>query len=237
MKNATAKRLGHGAALNREDLARLDRFLHPVRRVPAGTDLIQRGETVSCVRLMISGLSARYKLLPDGRRSIMALLLPGDFCDLHVGVLGHMDHSVMTLAESEVVETSQSDIDGMMGAFPNIARGMRWIDMVDQSITREWLVSMGRRRADRQMAHFFCEIYHRMDMIDEVGSNSFALPMTQEELADTLGITPVHALRVLQSLRQSGMVQFQDGRISIPKLDSLETFAEFEGDYLHLGRS
>lgn len=229
-----AARLCHGAELTGEDIERLERLFAEKQDVAARIDLISRGERVDSVRLVVSGLAARYKLLPDGRRSIMALLLPGEFCDLHVGVLGHMDHSVMTLAPSEVVITSQREIDVMMQEFPNIRLGMRWVDLVDQAITREWLVNMGRRRADRQMAHFFCEIHHRMAMIGAVTDGGYALPMTQEELADTLGITPVHALRVLQSLRQNDLVQFQEGRITIPDLAAFEAFAGFDGDYLHL---
>jgi len=105
---------------------------------------------------------------------------------------------------------------------------------VDEATLREWLVNMGRRTADKQMAHLFCEIYVRLDSIGLVTESSFSFPVTQVELADTLGITTVHVNRMLHQLRDAGLMSLRGKRMTIQNFERLRHFAEFNPNYLHL---
>jgi DNA-binding transcriptional regulator LsrR (DeoR family) len=84
------------------------------------------------------------------------------------------------------------------------------------------------------MAHLFCELYVRLELVGLAADGSYDLPVTQSELADTLGFTGVHANRTLQELRAQGCVEFTRGRVSISDFAALSSTAEFDPGYLYL---
>lgn len=227
-----ARKLRNSGFLEAADLEYLGSVLQTAYEISARSDIITRGENPQNVHAVTAGMACRYKDLPDGRRSIMALLLPGDFCDLHVSILGHMDHSIGTLTDCRIIDIPRATVDDLLNHQPRVARALFWATLVDEAILREWLVNMGKRRADEQMAHLFCEIHLRMTAVGLHGENEFIV--TQEQLADILGISTVHAQRVLTSLRDRELVTVQDRRISVPDMSALVEFSGFEPDYLHL---
>lgn len=156
--NALTLKLEHGAKLDDADKAKLVQMTRSARDVRAHIDLIREGEKPDCVRLILSGFACRYKLLDHGSRSIMGYLLPGDFCDLHVSILGEMDHNIATFSECSVVEIDNNEMDELIEASPRIARAFWWAELVEQAIQRQWLVNMARRPADQRLAHLLCEL-------------------------------------------------------------------------------
>lgn len=143
-----------------------------------------------------------------------------------------MDHSIGTLTPCRLVDIPRSDIEELLNHHPRIARAMWWATLVDEAVLREWLVNMGKRRSDRQMAHLICEIYVRLRSVGR--SEDFRLPLTQEQLADTLGITPVHAQRIVATLKQDNLISVEDRAITVPDIGALCAFSGFDPDYLHL---
>lgn len=234
MTNALIARLSHGAPLDETDRARLDALSFDARTVPPHTDLSLQGDRPEMVHAVLDGVACRYRLTEGGERSIMDLVLPGDFCDLHVVLLNHMDHSVATLTECQVVRIPAAALEAVTEAHPRLARAMFWSALVDESILREWLVNMGRRRSDRQLAHLFCEMHARLAAVGGVDGDTFPQPLTLEELADALGRSAVHTQRSLQTLRDEGLVVAQDRRVRVPDLGALRAYAGFDGGYLHL---
>ncbi|GGL57251.1 transcriptional regulator [Wenxinia marina] len=233
--NVLSRKLLLAGPLPEEDLAVVEGLVANPRTVQARTDIIDRGDPTSNVHLVLEGIACRYKLLPDGRRSIMALLLPGDFCDLNVAILGHMDHAIGTLTACTIVDIPREAIDEIVEKHPPLTRALWWCTLVDEAVLREWLVNMGRRRADRQLAHFLCEIHLRLEAVGR--RDGFHLSLTQEMIADLLGITTVHAQRIMAGLRQDGLIAIEDRKITVPDIEALRDFAEFEDDYLHLNGS
>ena len=121
-----------------------------------------------------------------------------------------------------------------MGRFPRIA-GAFWREtLIDAAIFREWMVGMGRRRAPGRIAHFFCEMYARLDSIGMAESWTVPLPITQEELGDSLGLSAVHTNRALQDLRGQGLITFERGRLTVDNWKGLVRVGEFDPTYLHL---
>ncbi|MCV0393803.1 MAG: Crp/Fnr family transcriptional regulator [Rhizobiaceae bacterium] len=201
----------------------------------ARQDLISEGDRPEHVHLVMEGLACRYKILPSGRRSIVALLIPGDFCDLNVAILGEMDHAIATMSDSRIVQIPRSTIDELIKTHPNITRAFWWATLVDEGTLREWLANMGRRPSDKQMAHFFCEMFARMAAVGRARKGRFFLPLTQEDLGDVLGMSTVHVNRTMQRLREMELLDFSDHEVLIRKPDRLIEFAEFDPNYLHLG--
>lgn len=228
------RKLRLGAPLRQDDLDRLDQISTTSTRVPANTDLVQVGDDPRCVHVVASGIACRYKLLPDGRRAILALLLPGDFCDLHVAILGEMDHSIATLVDSDVVRIPEAAINTLLDTHPRIARACWWATLVDEAILREWLVNVGRRASERQIAHLFCELYVRQRAVGLARDLRMTMPFTQGTLGDLLGISAVHVQRVMSSLRRRQLVSLEGRILTIRDFEALAELGEFDPCYLHL---
>ncbi len=233
MPSPLVLKLAKGVSLDAGDIAILEELTRNPVRFEARTDLIVEGEKPTHVRLVLEGIACRYKLLRRGRRAIVAHLLPGDFCDLHVTILGQMDHSIATLTLCLIAEIPAQKINEVISSSPRIARAFWWATLVDEGTLREWLVNLGQRRGTVQMAHLFCELYWRLRLVDMATADSFVLPLTQEELSDTLGMSSVHANRVLQQLREDTLVVMQGRTVRIPDLERLQDFAEFIPNNLH----
>jgi CRP-like cAMP-binding protein len=234
MANPFISKLEHGAELTDEDRAALDKAVGDVRQIGANKDLIKEGDKPEHVHLILEGFAFRYKLLADGQRQIMAYLVPGDLCDLHVSILGEMDHTLGTLTPCKVAYVPRKTIDELTERHPRINRALWWATLVDEGTLREWLVSMGRREADQQMAHILCELLVRLQTVGLATENSYEFPITQEELGDTLGLSTVHVNRVLQRLRGDGLITLSEKRLTIHDVDRLKAFADFDANYLHL---
>lgn len=205
-----------------------------VRRFGAHEDLVLEGEPTDGIKLILEGFACRYKILPDGRRQIVAYLVPGDLCDLRIFILKHMDHSIGTLAPVEAATLSQDTMLGILERYPNLARALWWSTLVEESIAREWIVNVGHRTAFERLAHLFCEIYLRLRAVGLTQENRCELPLTQNELADTLALSLVHVNRMLMEMRRAGLVSFQNKQLVIHDLAALQGAAGFNGNYLHL---
>ncbi|MFN3669206.1 MAG: Crp/Fnr family transcriptional regulator [Brevundimonas sp.] len=233
MSNPFLLKLAFGADLTSDDRRLLAELSSNPRPVAARTDLSREGQKPTNVHLVMSGYACRYKVLPNGRRQIMAIFVPGDVCDLHVQILGEMDHSIGTLSDAMVVDISPTKIEELI-ANPRINRALWWMTLVDEGTLREWLVSLGQRDAAERMAHVFCELHLRLQSVGLAGEDSFDLPGTQDDLADLMGVTVVHVNRTLATLRETRLIQFERGRLAIPDVSRLRAFGGFDPNYLHL---
>ena len=229
------QKLRHGCGLGGEDEAMLMRTLgQAVRRVAAHQDLLRIGEKADSLKLVLEGFACRYKILPDGRRQIMAYLLPGDICDLHVTILGAMDHNIGTLTNCMVLDVDNAQIEQLMRANHSIARAFWWGTLVDEATLREWLVNIGQRTAIERLAHLFCELLVRLRVVGLTNGDGYDMPLTQQELGDTLGLSTVHVNRVLQELRASGVIELRNKHLTIHDLPALATLGQFNPLYLHV---
>ncbi len=233
--NPLIRKLEGFTSLSDGDQALLARISAETRRVGPGTDLVREGDAPAGVFLVMDGIAYRHKLRANGARQIMAYLIPGDLCDLDVALLSEMDHSITTFSACEVVRLAPETVADLLAHHPRIARALRMSQLVDEATLREWLVNVGRRSAPERIAHLFCELFVRMRAAGVAEQDSYALPITQVDLADTTGLTSVHVNRTLRGLRREGLIELKKGRLTILNLPGLRTLAEFRSNYLHLG--
>ena len=231
--NPLIAKLEQFAELSDEDKRLLEDAARDVRRLEARKDIIAEGERPEEVHLLLEGWAARYKVLPGGERAIMAYLIPGDLCDVHIALLDRMDHSIGTLTPARVAYIPRRTVEALMGRGGDLARALTWSMLVDEAILREWLVTLGHRPADKRVAHLICEMMLRSRAVGLTDDDSFDLPLTQEELADTMGITPVHMNRTLQLLRQDGLITTRGKRVTVNDAGRLMELAGFDPNYLH----
>ncbi|MBM0207154.1 Crp/Fnr family transcriptional regulator [Micromonospora sp. STR1s_5] len=208
-----------------------------IREIRADSDIVRDGDRPSQCCLLLEGMLYRYKYAgDDGRRQILAFHIPGEIPDLQSLYLKTMDHSMAAVTTSKVGFIQHDVMYRFMAEFPRVA-GMFWREtLIDAAIFREWMVGMGRRKAPCRIAHFLCEMYVRLDSIGMAHNWTVPLPITQEELGDSLGLSSVHTNRALQELRSDNLFTFDRGRLTVLDWDRLVAVGEFEDTYLHLDR-
>ena len=209
-------------------------LIRDVGDVDRKADIIADGDSPEFVHLILDGWAARYKVLHDGSRRITAFLIPGDFCDLHITILEAMDHGIVALTDCRVAYIEQAAIDEITRSTPVLTRALWRATLVDEAVLRQWLVNAGRRNAFEAVGHLLCELHLRMKIVGLAEGDILDLPITQEELADATGMTPVHINRTLQRLRKDGLIELGSGTLYVPDVQALRRSCDFDSAYLHL---
>lgn len=234
IQNTLARKLEGFEALSEHDRWALNALVPRVREIGPGVDLINEGDIPESVHLVIDGFACRYKILPDGRRQIMAYLVPGDFCDLNVFILDEMDHNIGTISRCQVVDIPRAAIDAITTHHPMVTRAFWWCALVDEAILREWLVNMGGRPPNQRIAHVMCELMLRLEAVGLVTDDGFPFPFTQTDLADTMGLSNVQVNRSIRELKSLGLITHRQRILTIHDPDRLKAYCKFTPNYLHL---
>jgi CRP-like cAMP-binding protein len=234
MPNPLIRKLRAFASLTADELEGLEKLTAHVVEYKAGEDIILEGDRPNEVHLLLEGWGYRYKLLPDGGRQIMAYLIPGDLCDIHVFVLKRMDHCMGSLSDAKVALIPEQAMLELLDSYPRIARALFWSTLTDEATLREWLVNTLRRDPYERIAHLLCELWTRMKTVGLVEGNAFDLPLTQTELGDTMGLNSVTINRMLQRLRGEGLITLKRERLTVLDIDRLISISGFDANYLHL---
>nr|WP_236960146.1 Crp/Fnr family transcriptional regulator [Methylobacterium durans] len=224
--------------LNDEEVQILRGLTPQARSVDARADVIVQGSRPTSSTLLLEGLTGRYRILTDGRRQITSIDVPGDFVDLHSFPLKTMDHGVIALSACRVATAPHAELARITETQPHLTRLLWLTTLIDAAIHREWLVALGRMSALERMGHLFCELYMRLNAVGlaDAQTHSFALPVTQSDVGDMLGITNVHVNRTLQDMRRRNLVTWRGATVSIPDWDGLVEVARFDASYLHQER-
>jgi len=233
--NPLIRKLEHYVPLSADDRRVLDELGETEEHYRANQDIVVEGQVPRSVFVLLSGLACRYRILRDGRRQIMTFLLPGDLCDLHMFLLRVMDHSIGTITDVTLAAIPTVSVLEMAVRHPRVSVALWWSSMQQEAILRERIVALGRRDAVGRVAYILCELVWRQQAIGLSNGSSVTLPLTQNELADTLGLTAVHINRVLQILRRDRLLTLEHRRLELLDIDKLADIAGFNKDYLHLG--
>ena len=233
MANRFVQKLEGLTTLAPDDVAVLERVTSKPRDYAAKQDMIREGDRPGPVFIVLEGWACRYKILPSGSRQIMAFLLPGDACDLHIGMLTAMDHSLQAITPAKVALIPGDEMAAILDDHPRIATAMYKAQLIDEGTLRAWIVSMGRRSSIERVAHLMCELYLRSIVAIGLPEGEVALPLSQIIFADALGMTPVHINRILRELREAGAMAFSRGSLRVIDPIKLVQIAGFDENYLH----
>lgn len=236
LNNPLLRKLRIFGDLNATEIDLLDHLSGDVRTIVARRDFINEGDRPEQLHLIVSGWAARYKSLPRGARQITAILLPGDFCDLHGKILGHMDHSILAITPCKIAWIASDQFDELTAEHAGLTRALWWGTLLDEAILRNWVVNVGRRNAYERVAHLICELHCRLKIIGLVDNCRMDFPLTQEIIGDATGLTPVHVNRTLQRLRADGLIELSGRQLEIRNDEELARVAGFDPSYLHLTR-
>ncbi len=196
--------------------------------------LIREGDKPQHSCLMLSGFSIRHKIAGNGGRQIFSIQMKGDLADLQNSLLGIADHNLQALTKVEAALIPVEAVLEIAFSYPKIGRAMWHETLVDGSIFREWTLNVGRRDARTRTAHLLCEFALRLEVAGLGERCRYVLPMTQEQLADALGLTSVHTNRTLMSLSSDGLITRTNRSVSIENWPGLIEAGDFDPAYLHL---
>ncbi len=206
-------------------IQRVERFTEPVT-------ILERGAVLDQSTILIEGTVARV-IHEGGRRHIVALHVPGDFVDLHAYALKRLDHDVVSIGTVQVGYAPHAAIDDVLATEPNLARMLWYSTLLDAAMHREWIMKLEHLSADGRLAHLIAELWQRLSFVDLAGESGFALPLTQQELADACGTTSIHMNRTVRKLREAGVVDISRGQVTVIDREELARIGAFDPAYLY----
>jgi CRP-like cAMP-binding protein len=227
-------KLGRRDLLSPEEQTAFTRAVSRFDTVARGHDIVRQDVVQSECRIVVDGMAAHYRTLADGGRQITQVCIPGDFVDLPTLLLKQLDYSVTAITAVRLAVVPHEALSTLTQEHPHLGR-LLWLDtLLQTSNVREWLVSSGRRSALAHLAHFFCEMLARYEIVGLAHGKGCPLPVTQADLADICGLTIVHTNRTLQTLRTSGLITWSKGFLTVHDREELERIADFDPSYLHV---
>jgi len=230
-----AKASAHGTLLagDRKAIRSID-FRTQV--IEAGKDIVRQGERPDASVFVLSGMLARYHTLPSGERQYISYHIAGDMPDVQSLFLDVMDHSVCALTEVAVALLPHDQLCKLVLERPGVGFAFWRITLVDAAIFRQSITNNSARPPLARLAHFFCEQYYRAREARLVQGDQCSLPLSQEQLGQTIGMSLVSVNRALQRLRQEGLVQFRAGTLQVLRWADLSSIAGFDPLYLHVAK-
>jgi len=235
MLSAHLKKLKARIAISAEEERVIRGLMTGTRRVRADEVLIHAGAELDHSVLLLDGWMARSKDLQSGDRQFTEIHVAGDFVDLHGFALKRLDHEILTLTECQIGLVPHERLQEMVGRHPRLTRAFWMLTNIDAAIHREAALSLGQRSAMSRMAHLFCELFIRLEIVGKASPGGYELPLTQRELSEALGLTVVHANRTLQELRRRELIELENRHLTVLNRPGLEGVAEFDPGYLYVG--
>lgn len=232
MSNAFLQRLMHAAELGDQEIEAVEELCRQPKDIAAKKYLSRDGDEMVSFPVVLSGWAARYQILRNGARQITRLLLPGDAFYFDSSPDGIAIEEVITLSPCRIVNILHSDMRRVIERFPAVGEALRSYGCMENAVLASWVVNVGRRDALERMAHLICEAHYRLSLIDPDQGQQICFPLTQDDLADVLGLTPVHINRKLQQLRQEQLITLRSKQLTILDLKTLQQVAGFDSAYL-----
>ena len=219
-------------AMSSEECSKLESMVDRTEWIDKPTRLVAAGSECHHSTMLIDGFMLRT-LDGGGKRHAVSFHVPGDFVDLHCFALKRLDHNVDSVGRVKVGYIPHAALSEVLRDQPHLARLLWFSTLLDAAMHREWIMTLERLTVPRRIAHIFAEIWRRLWMVGLHEEDGFATPLKQSEVSEMCGATPIHTNRALRDLRESGLADFDRGRVTIPDRAALEDYAGFSPDYLY----
>jgi CRP-like cAMP-binding protein len=201
------------------------------RTLAPGDELVRQGSSPDHLYFLSAGWAYRSITIRSGERQIPTLLVPGSVCNLDNLLLDRADFGVCAVTNATVLMLPRKRALALATENAGVGRAFTWLAIAENAILSQWTVGLGRRSALGRLAHLLCEMSSRVAAGDP-DKGTFELPLTQELIADAIGLTPVHVNRTMQHLRTEGLIATSGRTITILDFDRLRAVAEFDDGYL-----
>ena len=237
LESALLRKLGLFMKFSDEEISTLAGMERSSHTFAIGDELIGQGDPYAFIYIIRSGWAIRYKLLADGSRQIINFVLPGDLVCFDAAVFEQSESAVAAVTKVVAARFEPHTLVDLAIRSPRVALTLAWCNARDEQVLIERIVSLGRRSAYQRMAHLLTELWRRLYLLGLSESNQFEMPLTQTDIADTLGISLVHVNRIVQKLRSDQLIEIdyrpQERIVRILDPEGLQRAASFEDGYLH----
>ena len=199
--------------------------------VVAGDTLIHEGQTDAPLFTLRAGWAFRFKTLSDGRRQILTFLLPGDFIGVQQKMGDAAAHGVITLTDAVFCVFQRDSLWQLHRQSPTMGFNITWLTAHEESMVDDTLLSVGRRSAEERIAMLLILLFKRAAALQaDAGASGVAFPLTQQHIADGLGLSLVHTNKTLRKLELRGLHRVVDGRLYMRDVKALARLADLYGD-------
>jgi CRP-like cAMP-binding protein len=230
---ALITRLRTTSALEDEDVQAIRSLPIVVKHYQQGQLIVRDGDRPAECCLISQGFCVRSKTTSNGRRQILSIHIPGEIPDLQSLHLHVLDHDLVALTACTLGFISHVSLREINRRRPNLAE-IFWRDtLIDAAMFRDWIVNVGQRPAPSRLAHIIVELRERLKVVGQVQGARFEMPLTQEQIGEAMGVTSVHANRIVKQLRDDNVLEFHRGSVRVIDEQKLLELADFDGLYLH----
>jgi CRP-like cAMP-binding protein len=205
-----------------------------VVQLPARRDFVHLGEETHEASFVVEGLIARFDQTRKGDRQVVAVYLEGDIPDLHSVVIPHASSALHAFTVCTLIRIPHVALKLAAAKHPGIAQALWRESALDVAKVSKWVLSVGRKDSMARMAHLICEVACRSTGSATPGAVDFGFPVTQADLGDMLGLSPVHINRTIKTLRLANLVTVDRGRVQILDWEKLSRIGDFDARYLSL---
>jgi CRP-like cAMP-binding protein len=225
----------HSDLGDNESRAILDLPARPAQ-IQTNRDFVRLGERVDQACFVVTGLVGRFGQNREGGRQITAVHLPGDIANLSSVVAPEARSALQALWVSTILCVPHEALRGAARRHPAIAEAFWRESAIEAAVLAEWIVNVGRRNAKSRVAHLLCEIASRVEGLGVRVGSTIPFPATQTHIADMLGLTSVHVNRMVQKLKEDGIVAVHSRMIHVLDWERLKKVGDFDPDYLRIAK-
>jgi len=218
-----------GTSISRAESSALARQLGAVQTHRANTRLISEGEPLDRPRLIRSGWACRMRFVRDGRRQILSYHLPGDIIgfSIETEAVALADCAALTRLVTMELPGLRTLVVDRAAEFPELAAACRKIRISEEHYLLCQIMRIGRQQAYERIAHLLMEFHARLQRTGLADGNSFQLPLTQEALADGLGLSAVHVNRTFKLLKAKNYVRIERASVTLLEPEALAEIAGY----------
>lgn len=229
---ALVRKLGSLCLMSDAEIAFMEGLQNHVVPVNKGNDFVEHGNDMLMTCVIMEGWAIRYRLLENGRRQILSYALPGDIIGLHINFRAQATYSAAALTPLKIATIDPLRMLEITQKYPVLASGLSWCTAREFAILGDQAVRLGRLAAPQRVAHLLLELWHRLELIGETDGDWVDIPMSQTEIADTLGLSLIHTNKSLRALREANLITIKPGAIHLDDIDALIEMSEFNADHL-----
>ena len=205
------------------------------RTLAASSEIVREDDENQAIHFLVEGWACQFMTIPEGARHLPAILVPGDALNLDTLIFERADHGVRALTRVTMLSITRHHMFSVMAERSDLVGAFLELALLENAILRQRTLCLARLSARERIAHLLCELSVRLDGRDDDASH-FPLPLTQEQLGDTLGLTSVHVNRMFRQLHAEGLVSLESRIVTIPSVAALRKAGNFDPDYLRAGR-
>ncbi|HZL39707.1 MAG TPA: Crp/Fnr family transcriptional regulator [Pseudolabrys sp.] len=210
------------------DLKGLDDIIDDELVIRRRRDLIADGYEYRKLCFVKDGFAVRYKLLRNGKRQILNVIMPGDVIGLPASFYERAGYAVSAITDLRMNVCSLDAYVQLCYRHPQYALALTWITVQEAATYAEHVIDVGRRTPVEGLSHFLLELHARLKAVSRAEKARFTLPFSQEVIADVLGLSVPHLNRMMQRLRKEKLIADSDRVIEFLDTDAMQTLAHYQ---------